>query len=455
MRLTARARLTLLLTILVLAAGAALTGLTYLLMPRRAVFTHLDLSGPPGTPQPMPQPVPWGAEELRDLTDRVQADTLSALLPQAGLALVMVTALAAVLGWLVSGRVLRPIRVISSTAQRLSAENLTERVPVTTPADELSALAGTVNDMLDRIQRGVAERDRILDSQRMFTANAAHELRTPLTTARTAIDVTLDGDPSRAELLTMTGDVRDAVEHMQRVLDGLLLLARSQAGFTAREPIDLAAGAAAALDAAGARAAAADVAVLSELRPAPVRGEPVLLERMIGNLVDNAIRYNQAGGHLAVDTGTAGGRAILRISNTGRSIPPEEVQTLLEPFVHGQGTRVRTDGLGLGLSIVRAVTLAHRGRLAVTTRTGGGLDITIDLPHNPIATGGGDQVQRRRRELDVLLQRAGAPRRAAPAARPKTPSASRPSTPDAGGTAALVKTGNRTPPKPPPTATPI
>ncbi|MCC5576003.1 HAMP domain-containing histidine kinase [Microtetraspora sp. AC03309] len=376
-RLTARARLASLQTALVLAAGAALTGLTYLLMPRRALLTyHLTGSGPPGTPQPLPPE----AGDLRALADRVQADALSALLPHAGVALVVVTALAAALSWVVAGRVLRPIRVISSTARRLSAENLTERVPVTTPADELSALAGTVNDMLDRIQRGVAERDRILDSQRLFTANAAHELRTPLTTARTAIDVTLDGNPSRAELLTMAADVRDAVDHMRRVLDGLLLLARSQAGLAVREPADLAATAAAALDAARARLAAADVAVQSELRPAPVSGEPVLLERMISNLVDNAVRYNKTGGRLVVDTGTADGRAVLRISNTGREIPPDEAETLLEPFVHGQGTRVRTDGLGLGLSIVRAVTLAHRGRIAVTSRAGGGLDITIALP---------------------------------------------------------------------------
>jgi signal transduction histidine kinase len=106
---------------------------------------------------------------------------------------------------------------------------------------------------------------------------------------------------------------------------------------------------------------------------------------MIGNLVDNAVRYNRAGGHLVVETGTAGGHAILRIFNTGREIPADEAQTLLEPFVHGQGARVRTDGLGLGLSIVRAITLAHRGRIAVTARTGGGLDITVDLPRSPMA----------------------------------------------------------------------
>ncbi|GLY68154.1 sensor histidine kinase [Amycolatopsis taiwanensis] len=394
LRLTARARLTLLLTALVAVSGAGLAGLTYLLRRNGVFFTQLtptssDSSG-------IPHPPPPSEAEVRDIADRVAAETLSALLPRAGLALVVVTVVAAVLGWLVAGRVLRPIRVISSTAQRLSAENLTERVPVSTPADELSALAGTVNEMLDRIQRGVAERDRILDSQRLFTANAAHELRTPLTTARTAIDVTLDGNPSRAELLAMTGDVRDAVEHMQRVLNGLLLLSRSQAGLGTQEPVDLAAVATAALDAAGARAAAADIAVRSELRPAPVSGEPVLLERMIFNLVDNAVRHNRAGGQLAIGTGTENGRAVLRISNTGREIPPGEAQTLLEPFVHGQGTRVRTDGLGLGLSIVRAVALAHQGRIEVTARPGGGLGITVELPEDSMATADRPARQRER-----------------------------------------------------------
>ncbi|NUR70643.1 MAG: HAMP domain-containing histidine kinase [Hamadaea sp.] len=382
--MTARARLTLLLTMLVLAAGGVLTTLTYLLMRQnlrhRSFFSELDPTGSPspGTPQPTPPP----AQQLHDLAARVAADTLSALLTQAGLALIVVTGLAAALGWLVAGRVLRPIRAISSTARRLSAENLTERVPVTAPADELSALAGTVNDMLDRIQRDVAERDRILDSQRLFTANAAHELRTPLTTARTAIDVTLDGDPDRDELLTMADDVRDAVEHVQRVLDGLLLLARSQAGISAREPADLAGIVAAALESAAQRSP--DLVIRADLRPAPVLGVPVLLERMIGNLVDNAVRYNRPDGHLAISAGPADGRIVLRISNTGREIPPGEVQTLLEPFVHGQGARVRSEGLGLGLSIVHAVTLAHRGRLAVIARPGGGLDVTVELPGHPV-----------------------------------------------------------------------
>lgn len=379
MRLTARSRLALLQTALVLFAGTALTGLTYLMMRRRTVFTTLDPTGPDpaGTPRPTPSP---RIEDMHELADRMEADTLSALLARAGLALVVVTVLTAVLAWLLAGRVLRPIRAISATAQRLSAENLTDRVPVTAPADELSALSSTVNGMLDRIQRGVAERDQMLVSQQLFTANAAHELRTPLTTARTAIDVTLDGDPSRTELVAMTDDIRAAVEHMQRVLDGLLLLARSQAGLGTQEAIDLADLAAAALDAA--RPRTTDLAVHADLQPALVCGEPVLLERMIGNLVDNAIRYNRPGGELTMSTGTAVGRAVLRISNSGKEIPSSEVGALLEPFVRGDGSRVRTDGgLGLGLSIVRAVARAHQGNVLVRARRGGGLNIAVDLEH--------------------------------------------------------------------------
>ncbi|MDA1367813.1 sensor histidine kinase [Glycomyces algeriensis] len=379
--MTARARLTLLLTALVLAAGGTLTFLTYVLtkqnLRHRSVFVDLD-------PGASPSPPPWAADAV-DLSDRLVADTLSALLSQAALSLAVVTVLAAVLGWLVAGRVLRPIRAISSAARRLSAENLTERVPVTAPADELSGLAGTVNGMLDRIQRGVEERDRILESQRLFTANAAHELRTPLTTARTAIDVTLDGDPDRDELRAMANDVRDAVEHLQRILDGLLLLARSQAGLSAREPTDLAAIATVALDAAGERTLG--LAVNADLRPVPVCGEPVLLEQMVGNLVDNAIRYNHPGGDLRITTGTTNGHAVFRIVNSGRKIPPHEAESLLEPFVHRDGSRVRADGgLGLGLSIVRAIADAHRGSIMIAAPTGGGLDIRIDLPaHSPSA----------------------------------------------------------------------
>lgn len=362
--MTARIRLTILYTALVLGAGILLTGLTYLLMRRNAGhrITVLRFNPPPG-PAEMPA-----------LPPEVKEVTLADFLAQAAIALAVVTVLAAVLGWLVAGRVLRPIRTISATAQRLSAENLSERVPVTTPADELATLATTINGMLNRIQQGIAERDRVLTSQRMFTANAAHELRTPLTTMRAAIDVTLDSRPDRAELLAMTGDVRTAVEQSQRTLDGLLALARSQAGTGTRERVDLADLATAALD-------GVVLTVRTDLKPAPVSGEAVLLERMCGNLVENAVRHNHSGGHITVATGVADGRAFLRIGNSGATIAPDAVDQLREPFVRGDGARIHTDrGTGLGLSIVDAIVTAHYGEVLIAARPAGGLDIAVHLP---------------------------------------------------------------------------
>ncbi|MGW0435874.1 sensor histidine kinase [Micromonospora sp. NPDC003197] len=358
-RLTARSRLTLVYTGLVLAAGLLLLALTYLLLLRGNLR--------------LPPPAPGD-----DIGGRLRGEAISDLLTRAALALLVVTALAGLTGWLVAGRILRPIRTISGTANRLSAENLSERVPVRQPADELAALATTINGMLDRIQHGIAERDRALTSQRLFVANAAHELRTPLTTMRTAVDVTLDGEPDQAELIAMAGDIATAVETSQRTLDGLLVLARSQAGPRRRTPVDLAAVAAAAVADAVDRAANGAVTLQADLRPAPASGEPVLLERMVGNLLENALRYNHAGGNVTVTSGTANGHAFLRVVNTGPLVAPDEQRRLFEPFVRGTANGVR--GAGLGLSIVRAVVTAHAGEIFSTPRSTGGMDIAVHLP---------------------------------------------------------------------------
>ncbi|MGW6195645.1 sensor histidine kinase [Kribbella sp. NPDC055110] len=374
LHLTARARLTVLYTGMVLAAGIVLTTLTYLLM-RRAVGRRLAvvIFNVDGTPGPLP-PLP---QDTHQVSQKLQEATLSAFLTQSAIALTVVTVLAAVLGWLVAGRVLRPIRSISATAKRLSLENLSERVPVTTPADELTTLAGTINGMLDRIQQGIAERDLVLQSQRMFTANAAHELRTPLTTMRTAIDVTLDGRPDADELLSMTRDIKAAVEHSQRTLDGLLELSRSQAGSGARHLVDLADVVTTILETARPR----DLTVHTDLLPAPITGVPVLIERMVGNLVDNAIAYNHPGGRIDIATGRENGLAVLRIGNSGTVVTPDQAHRLLEPFVRGDGARLHTEaGAGLGLSIVHAIVTAHDGEITTTARPTGGLDITLRFP---------------------------------------------------------------------------
>jgi signal transduction histidine kinase len=351
---TARSRLALLYTSLVLIAGVVLIALTYLLI-RRDRPKVLVNSGPLPDMQALPA-----------FLDDLHNETLAEFLTQSTIALAVVAALAAAVGWLVAGRVLRPIRAVSAAAQRLSAENLSSRVPVPAPQDELAALAETINNMLDRIQSGVAERDRLLTSQRMFVANAAHELRTPLTTMRTAVDVTLDGEPTTEELLAMAADVSTAIEHSQRTLDGLLVLARSQTGLTKQRPVDLAEIVAEVVG----RVHTVDLQV--DLQPAPMTGEPVLLDRMVSNLVDNAVRYNHPGGHIAISAG----RSYLRIVNTGRQVEPAAVSTLFEPFVRGSHGR----GAGLGLSIVRAVVTAHHGSLTCVPCPDGGLDITVRFP---------------------------------------------------------------------------
>jgi signal transduction histidine kinase len=366
-RLSARGRLTVLHTALVLGAGVAIVGLTYVLVRRsldaRPVFVSI-LHGP-GAPPPLRDP-----SDMVETMERLQAETLSRLLTQSALALGIVTLLTALLGWLVASRVLRPIRAMSATAQRLSAENLSERVPVTGPADELAALARTINRMLERIESGIADRDRLLHGQRMFVANAAHELRTPLTTMRTAIDVTLDGRPTTEELLVMAGDVRDAVVHSQRTIDGLLALARSHTGPTVPRQVDLADLVAGAVAAVAARAEARGIELRSDLSAAPVDG----------NLVDNAVNHNEPGGHVLVTTGTEAGHCRLRVTNTGRLLDPATVDSLFEPFVRGPAGHPRTGGgTGLGLSIVRAVVEAHHGQMSATAQVSGGLDIAVRL----------------------------------------------------------------------------
>ncbi|ONK09769.1 ATP-binding protein [Streptomyces sp. MP131-18] len=376
-RLTARGRLALLHTAMVSVAGAVLTVLIYLLM-RRSLGTRtlVERRTAPGAAQEPPEP-----PGLPGLAERARGEALATLVTQAGIALMVVSLLAAALGWLVAGRVLRPIRAMTVTARRVSAENVSERVPVNAPADELSGLATTVNGMLDRIQRGIHERDVALESQRMFTANAAHELRTPLATMRTAIDVTLDGEPGREELTTMAHDVRAAVEQSRRTLDGLLALAGSQAAPRERLPADLADAADAALGDAAAEARARGVTPRARLRPARVRGEPVLLERMARNLVDNALRYNHPGGRITVQAGTAAGEAFLRVANTGPRVAAEAADGLFAPFVRGDDDRARAErGAGLGLAIVRAVATAHGGAVTAKARPAGGLDITVRLP---------------------------------------------------------------------------
>ncbi len=279
------------------------------------------------------------------------------------------------LGWLVAGRVLRPLQRITATAKRLSEHTLYQRIALDGPDDELKELADTFDGMLTRL-------DAAFDSQRRFAANASHELRTPLAISRTEVDVALaDPDTSPAELRAMAERVRDATERSERLIEGLLTLARSEQQLRLREPADLAALAAEALAHTRHAEGAAGLHVVTRLRPAPVAGDPALLDRMVANLVENAVRHNQPGGWLDVATGTTHGRAFVQVANGGPAIPADQVESLFEPFRRLTG-RVASParGAGLGLSIVRSVARAHGGHAHARALPDGGLEVTVQLP---------------------------------------------------------------------------
>jgi hypothetical protein len=300
---------------------------------------------------------------------------MSQLLTQSGIALGLMALASVGLGWLVAGRVLRPLQAITATARRLEGSTLHERINLQGPEDELKELADTFDQMLARL-------DTAFETQRRFVANASHELRTPLAIARTEVDVALaDPEASPAELRAMAERVREASERSERLIEGLLTLARSERRLRAGEPVDLSLAAAEALSVARPEAERLGLRVSSVLGGAPVAGDRALLERLVANLVENAVRHNLAGGWLEVDTGLAGGRAVARVANGGRPIPPDQVAGLFEPFRRLGGDRTGSDrGAGLGLSIVRSVAAAHGGTAGARALPGGGLEVTVEVP---------------------------------------------------------------------------
>jgi signal transduction histidine kinase len=304
----------------------------------------------------------------------LRANELHRLLIEYVVALAAMTMVAIAAGWLLAGRALRPLRAITATARRVSGENLGERIDLAGPADELKELADTFDGMLGRL-------DAAFGSQRHFVANASHELRTPLAIMRTEVDVALaDPDASVEELRRMGDAIRETVDRCERLIEGLLMLARSEAATGREEPADLAALAADCVTDLRAQAREADVEVRDDLEPAWTRGEPALLERMIANLVDNGIRHNEPAGWLRVSTRSDDARVRLTVSNGGPRIDPGDAARLTEPFRRldrGAG------GFGLGLSIVRSVVVAHGGTIEIRAPRAGGLEVHIELPALP------------------------------------------------------------------------
>lgn len=363
-----RTRLTLLATGLSAAVSGVLLWLGWLLV--GGVIAAVPQL-PPGTTVEV-DGAPVFAEDLGPaLRDAAREQLLTA----GGVAFLLVVVATALLAWMITGQVLRPLQEVTATARRLSAESLGERLQLPGPRDEVAELADTFDAMLDRLQAA-------FDAQRRFVANASHELRTPLAVIRTETDVTLS-DPSAddAELRRMAGVVRHSSLRAQQLVDGLLLLARTEgAGLQSWERVDLAPIAGASLRSVEADARSRGLRLIARNSPATAVGDPALLERVVGNLMENAVRHNVDGGWVEVCTRAGPGTAVLCITGSGEPVAAEDVAGLFEPFRRGGVARTARDGAGLGLSIVRAVVTAHGGTVHAEPVTGGGLSVTVELP---------------------------------------------------------------------------
>jgi signal transduction histidine kinase len=318
---------------------------------------------------PLPVLIDHAQHELRQ-------EALRQLWTRSLIALAIMAVVVFGMSWLVAGRMLRPLHAITSTARRLSGSTLHERINLHGPRDELKELADTFDSMLGRL-------DTAFTAQREFVANASHELRTPLTIIRTEVDVALsDPDVSPEELEEMGSAITEAVDRSEGLIDGLLVLASADAdGRPVMIDLDLAEIAQSEVNLTSAEADALGLRLELDLQPTPVRGEQALLERLVGNLVENSIRHNLPDGWFSVKTRTAGDKAVLTVANSGPILPPEELERLFERFYRPDRSRSRkTGGFGLGLSIVKSVATAHGGTVQLAGLSEGGLEVTVTLP---------------------------------------------------------------------------
>jgi signal transduction histidine kinase len=380
-----RLRLTLLFGGLFLAAGAAMLGITYGLVSHAT--NGIIVAGQAGGsalagPVTLPDPGQIKAQAMQ-YTAEARAAEDDALLLYSGVALGIMAVVSVALGWFAAGRALRPLRRITAAARRISATNLHERLALDGPDDDLRELADTIDGLFARL-------DASFEAQRQFIANASHELRTPLARSRTLLEVALrDPGASAGSLRAACERVIAAGAEQERLIEALLTLARGQRGIGRREPFDLAALTRDVLAARGTEIAARGLGMEVTLAPALAAGDLSLSERAVANLIDNALRHNVPGGTVWVAVGTADGRAVLSVANTGPVIAPGEVDGLLLPFRRGGAARAaRTrhrpgadDGLGLGLPIVRAIAVAHGAAFTVAARPeGGGLSAELAFP---------------------------------------------------------------------------
>ncbi|HZN71631.1 MAG TPA: HAMP domain-containing sensor histidine kinase [Micromonosporaceae bacterium] len=381
---TIRVRLTAVYSGLFFLAGGVLLLVTYLLMAER-----LDRVGPrmeggavvfdAGRP---PNVDPDTLDQIRERIfverERVRNDALNSLLTQGGIALGVVGIASIGAGWLLAGRALRPVQQITETAGRIVAapeadRHLHERIALRGPQDEIKRLADTFDDMLERL-------DRSFDGQRRFVANASHELRTPLAINRTLLEVALGRQDASTDLRQLGDTLLEVNGRHERLIDGLLTLARSESAPPGRTPLDLSELTTHVVEQVRADATAAGVEVVATVVPAPTVGDPVLLERLALNLLQNAVQYNARDGWVSVETRVAGSTVELVVANTGPVVTAYEVSGLFEPFRRLNDRVGSAKGTGLGLSIVRSVARAHGGEAVASPREGGGLMVKVTLP---------------------------------------------------------------------------
>jgi signal transduction histidine kinase len=382
-----RVRLTLLSAGAIFLSGAALVALMYGLMAQaldRQLTVRLDAA--PGLAEGVAAAgqrimVADVHEELRAQFREDRDATLRAMLVASLAALGLVGLLSGTFGWLLAGQALQPLLRITATARRVADRSLHERIALEGPDDEIKHLADTFDAMLERL-------DRSFDSQRRIVANASHELRTPLTINRTLIEVALE-DPGASDGLRQLGSTLLAVnERHERLIDGLLTLAASEGRVRDPVRVDLAEIVRHVRRESAAAAQRAAVDVRTQLAPARVLGDPLLLERLVQNLVDNAVRYNLAeAGWVALAVHEDGGQVVLQVENPGEPVPSYEISSLFQPFRRlssaerlAAGDHAPRRGAGLGLSIVQAIAQAHGGEVAASARADGGLLVRVSLP---------------------------------------------------------------------------
>ena len=399
-RRTVRMRLALAYGALFLVCGAALLGISYFFVARFPFASTIHITPPahvrsagsssvvhllspsnipssPGPKAPPPGSGVNGNSVLVALRAQHSAD-LHTLLVWFGVALGVMAVVSVLLGWVMGGRVLRPLRRITATARHISEANLHQRLAFPGPSDEITDLADTVDGLLGRLEGA-------FDAQRSFVANASHELRTPLAMMRTSLDVAAaKSPPISTDASILSAKVREGLDQAERLVESFLVFARAERGvIDDPSTVSLPQAADHALAARADVAAASGVALRPRLDQAGVTGSDQLLARLAGNLVDNAIRYNQPGGWVEVTTSTEGPSARLIVENTGRTLDPDEVRQLDRPFRRGGTERTCSDGgVGLGLSIVAAITAAHHGTVDLQGRPGGGLRVVVTLPRS-------------------------------------------------------------------------